>query len=861
MKKILLSFLLLFGIITLYAVPAYPELIVYTQPDNSKIFIYLKGDEKVHWAETIDGYSIINQNGYFYYATADAYGNMISSGIIARNPDERTIHEKNFLASTPKKLTYSPEQVKALEQIWEYQRTSKSFPTTGNRKLICILMEFQDVHFTLSQTDFYNLFNQIGYNYNNATGSVKDYYLEVSYNQLNLTTDVVGPFRAQYDMAYYGGLGHEREFATEAILAADSVVNYADYDNDNDGEVDGIYIIFAGYGEEAGASSDAIWSHAWYINPVTLDGVVVSRYSCSPELRGNSGTNITRIGVICHEFGHVLGAPDFYDTNYSTGGQYEGTGYWDMMASGSWNNNGATPAHHNGFTKTYIYNWATPIELDTAQIVTLYNAEQYPNSFYIIKTKTNGEFFFIEYRHKHLFDSYIPGSGMIIYHVHKDVFNSGNSINATHPQKMYPVAQNATSDPTYENPNYGTINSATCAWTGLNGSKTAFNDYTKPSMKNWNQQPTGKPISDIYANFANKTITFNFNAYGCQFPQIQASNLTVTEQNDFSLGLQWQRGSGDSVIVFASKYPIEFAPTNSYFYTADNFFGNSPVEQNIYCVYKGTGNSFTLNGLIPGTQYYIALTEFSSTNCYLTPLYTQSLTTSGNSLCSYCSVSSPGKGDRGITFVQFNEIENPSSSSPYYSEFLNIYTTLEKGKTYSLSVRVNTVNSSNYKVKAWIDWNQNCTFDTDEAYDLGSASYGTDTLTSLSPLSITVPLNALEGYTVMRIRSRNTSAPNPCGAILNSETEDYLIKVVAPTTVEQVTNNFAVVYPVPSNLLININLNTDKLATYEIYNINGLKIDSGKFSKNTQIKIDNKGIYFLKIKTTDQQQTFKLIIN
>ena len=89
----------------------------------------------------------------------------------------------------------------------------------------------------------------------------------------------------------------------------------------------------------------------------------MQKYSCSAELRGNSGSYLTRIGVICHEFGHVLGAPDYYDVDYTTGGSFEGMGDWCIMAGGSWNNNGATPAHHNGFTKVALYDWATATTL------------------------------------------------------------------------------------------------------------------------------------------------------------------------------------------------------------------------------------------------------------------------------------------------------------------------------------------------------------------------------------------------------------------------------------------------------------------------------------------------------------------
>ena len=76
---------------------------------------------------------------------------------------------------------------------------------------------------------------------------------------------------------------------------------------------------------------------------ITMQGMKIDRYSCTPELRGNRGGGISRIGPCCHEMGHALGAMDYYDTDYTTGGSFEGTGVWDVMAQGSWNNDGITP--------------------------------------------------------------------------------------------------------------------------------------------------------------------------------------------------------------------------------------------------------------------------------------------------------------------------------------------------------------------------------------------------------------------------------------------------------------------------------------------------------------------------------------
>jgi len=316
-------------------------------------------------------------------------------------------------------------------------------------------------------------------------------------------------------MAYYGantsGGGSDirpRELVTEAVYLADTDVDYSDFDNDGNGSVDGVYVIYAGYGEEySGVSTDAIWAHAWGIPTVTLDGKTISRYSCSSELRGNSGTNLCRIGVICHEFGHVLGSPDFYDTNYATGGQYSGTGYWDLMASGSWNNSGATPAHHNAYTKVYVYSWATATTKSAGALITLYNAEENSNSFYRYNTTTANEYFLMENRQQHKFDNNIPGHGMIIYHIDGTyIASAGNLINAGIHQGMYPVCANAAGNPTAV---YGTINGTGCPFPGTS-SITSFTDVTTPYSLSWALANTDKPITDITEDVGAKTVTITF---------------------------------------------------------------------------------------------------------------------------------------------------------------------------------------------------------------------------------------------------------------------------------------------------------------------------------------------------------------
>ena len=475
------------------ASPAYPNPVKVTQPDGTTVTVILKGDEFAKWAQTLDGYTLLyNSRGVYEYAVVNTDGDIVPSGVRASEQSHRTAAETALLTSTAKGLSFSRSQldmIRSIQQIRDRENSLRTFPTTGARKLVCILMGFKDKAFTKTQADMNNLFNQVGYSANGATGSVKDFYNENSWNQFNLTVTVAGPFTAANNMSYYGGNdasgsdSNPRALVTEAVNAADATVNFADFDNDNDGTVDGVYVIYAGYGEEAGGGADCIWAHAWNITSVTKDGKTISKYSCSAELSGNSGSTICAIGVICHEFGHVLGAPDYYDTNYSTGGQFDGTGYWDIMSAGSWNNNGITPAHHNAYTKVKVYGWATATELTSATNVSVSNAEA-NKSFYQINSTTSGEYWLMENRQQVGFDANIPGHGLIIYHVNSGIASAttSNNINATYPQKMYPVCASATTNPGTTASTYGTINGGGCSFPGTS-SKTSFTDATTPNMK------------------------------------------------------------------------------------------------------------------------------------------------------------------------------------------------------------------------------------------------------------------------------------------------------------------------------------------------------------------------------------------
>lgn len=591
-----LVFVLLSSLSTLKAIPAYPGIIEQKQSDGTILSYYLFGDEHFSWARTTDDYTIMrNQVGDYVYMIQDEKGDLIQSQIIAHNPELRNAAETLFLSTVDTKLFYSKEQMSLVKQSIEIikaenAKAGRAFPTTGDRKLVCLLMQYPDRAMIKTQQEFEALFNTVGYNAYGATGSVKDYYLENSYNQFNLTVDVYGPYTAANNLAYYKD--RASTLLREGIQQSNSVVDYTQYDNDNDNYVDAVYMIYAGYGQEAGASN-AIWAHASSLVPSEqADGKYIRRYSCSPELRGNGGNQITNIGVICHEFGHVLGAMDYYDTDYETGGQYPGTGQWDLMAGGSWNNGGATPAHHNAFTKTIIYNWAKAKVLSQPSSITIHSTVTDSSSFYRVNTTTNNEYYILENRQLVGFDAALPGHGMIIYHVHSAVNSSGNKINATHPQKMYPVCASATTDPTSTPISYGSVNSISCAYPY--SGKNSFTDATLPSSKSWAGANTEKPITEIMRNTAQKTISFEFMG-GEGNPSI----FKAQALSDSKIEIVWKHTHVDQMIMAYSNSGIFGTPT-----TGTTYNVGDTIEGGGKILYAGTDTSYIHTNLVASSPHY-----------------------------------------------------------------------------------------------------------------------------------------------------------------------------------------------------------------------------------------------------------------
>ena len=496
---------------SLFAVPAVPWLVEKTQPDGTKISVYLKGDEKVHWMESADGYTLLyDAQKYVVYARQDEQGNLTPSTIKFGGTEKPS-------ADIQKGLHYSPSQINTMMSIWKMTDDAQvQRASTGTIKALCILAAFQDRSFIKTQTDFDMLMNQIGYTAGGAKGSVRDYYNENSYGLMTLVVTVVGPVTLPQNLSYYATSSRYRTFALDAINAADPIVDYSQFATGN--QVGNLHIIFAGFGDEAVQNGQQIWSHESSLTtPVERDGVQLYSYSCSPELRGNNGTNITYIGVICHEMGHVFGSADFYDVsaNANTGPDFFGTGTWDIMAAGSWNDNGRQPACHNPYNKIQ-WGWIVPQVLSSSATITAMPAsDTNPVIYKVMANSSDAECYLLDNKQKIGFDTSLPGHGLLIWHQAKTVASYAPNDNP--PLQFYPIWANSTySVPNNTPASYGAttsmggMNTNGCPFPGISG-KTAFTDTSTPMAFSWlTMSGIGKPITNITENNANHTISFDF---------------------------------------------------------------------------------------------------------------------------------------------------------------------------------------------------------------------------------------------------------------------------------------------------------------------------------------------------------------
>ena len=402
MKRLFILLCFVLSFCCSYAVKAYPGLISYVQPDSSVVNYYLIGDENYHYMVSEDGYLLsFDENDFLVYGDYNSKSGMIK-------PSRKKI-KVSVLAS---QLDSIAEQ-KTNKFYSSHKRTSsnKGYPLVGSPKSLVILVNFEDVKFKSSSAnqDFVNLLNQYNYSRNSATGSARDYFRNASNGVFEPDFIVVGPYDLPHDMKYYGEQRGDTidirngNMIVDACEVADGDVDFSEYDLNNDGYIDNVFVYYAGHNQAEGGSKNSIWPHRSYIlSDVRFDGVRLGDFACTSELRGSSGNFMCGIGTFVHEFGHVLSLPDLYDTQYSG---HKTLGSWDVMDNGSYNNGGRTPPTYSAYERFYL-GWMKP-----KQLLSDMNIELQPlsisNSAYLVANSEHNmdgdnpnpkEFFMVENR-------------------------------------------------------------------------------------------------------------------------------------------------------------------------------------------------------------------------------------------------------------------------------------------------------------------------------------------------------------------------------------------------------------------------------------------------------------------------------
>lgn len=410
----------------LWAKPARRGALVVTQEDGSEMVVYQHGDERFHWTT--------NEAGEWIEQDANGKWQRVPS-LSEEQIQARREASKFAVAEQAQRRKPSATQTAVETNIAEHG--------------LVILVNFADMAFKTDYAEMDSMHN--GYNYSrdysftsyrdtfyiHAEGSARQYFYDASFGQYNPKFDVVGPVTVSRNYSYYGANDysgndqHAEQMVYEACLLVDSLypeIDFSTYDNNGDGEMDYVYVVYAGYGEADGGARNTIWPHSYWITyagyNLTIDGVKIDKYACGNEKSATSKQH-DGIGTFVHEFGHVLGLPDLYATDGST---HRTLGDWDVMDYGPYNNDGNSPPTYSAYER-FFFGWLTPTLIKDTALLTLHDLYTTNEAFLITTTDQHNligidpnptTFYLLENRQSNIWDKYLAGHGMMLTKVQYD---------------------------------------------------------------------------------------------------------------------------------------------------------------------------------------------------------------------------------------------------------------------------------------------------------------------------------------------------------------------------------------------------------------------------------------------------------
>ena len=430
MKKFLSTIIVAMVWVTAWAVPARPMTFIHTQSDGKTVTLTMRGGEFHHSLTTLDGLTVsLDHDGNYCYTVAGSLSN-----VIAHDAGDRGIEETALITVYQNVMTPASGATRMPRR--EEENPNPQVPTIGSPRIPIILVNYTDVQFVDENpiATFENQFNEMD-------RSCLHYFQSQSRGLFSPQFDILGPVTMANDRAFYGNNIHifgtdcDKQIGTmvlEACQGVDSNVNFTDYDNDGDGLVDVVVVLYAGVGEAQAWQQvpESVWPCQWDMKecfewgcstsgPFELDGVTIDKFAVFNELDGNNNytTTIDGIGTFCHEFSHCLGLPDFYPTN---GGYYYGMSNWSLMDNGCYLDGGHTPAGYTSYERHFM-GWMElidPIENTRYELAPLNSQEG--TAVKVVNDANPDEYYLLEYRTQTDWDQYIPAEGILIIHVDYD---------------------------------------------------------------------------------------------------------------------------------------------------------------------------------------------------------------------------------------------------------------------------------------------------------------------------------------------------------------------------------------------------------------------------------------------------------
>lgn len=538
------------GSLASWAVPARPGVTHrLTQPDGTIVSLQLVGDENHHYYLTTDGQIVIGGEGKYCYASVDDRGELLNTGIMAHDPASRSDKEKQLIGdlnfekvsaamlSKAKAMKAAAEVGGARSNNQDYKgRIQTNYPTIGQVRTIVILANYSDVKFSTPNANEYftRMLNEEGFSDNGAKGSCRDYYLAASAGQFDGSFDVYGPVNLPHERAYYGRNNlwgsdtRPQQMIIDAVSALDDEVDFTDYDLDGDLNIDNVFVFYAGLSEAGGGGEDTVWPHQATMatgSRYRFDGKYLNRYACSSELVADGKTD--GIGTFIHEFGHVLGIPDLYNTESSN--VYYTPCNYSAMDQGCYLGDSMQPPTFSAYERNAL-GWMSDnlVEITGPASCRLENLED-SNKAYLINTDKENEFFLLENRQNTGWDSLLPGHGMLIWHIDYDPKKWSNN--------------SANNDPEHQHIDLVEASDKTGAtsfilrrypFPGLSKVRS-FTYDTTPSFRSWSGKDLGLPITNIQET--DGVITFDVAGGGSDPASIadvtsaQKIRCTVTGRN------------------------------------------------------------------------------------------------------------------------------------------------------------------------------------------------------------------------------------------------------------------------------------------------------------------------------------------